>query len=90
MSLYLAAYDISDDHRRERVARRLLQHGQRIQQSVYELWLEPEDLPLLRLELGSILARSDSFHLFPLDERGTRKSIAWQRELDNLGPVVVS
>lgn len=81
MSLYIASYDIADDRRRTRVARLLLQYGTRIQQSVYELFLDPAELPEFRGELGVLLSVRDHFTLFPVDERGTRATLSWQREL---------
>ena len=89
MSLYVAAYDISDDRRRDRVARVLLNYGHRIQQSVFELWLEPEETTMLRREVGARVAADDHFHLFPIDERGSRRSCAWQRGLDEFDPVML-
>ena len=88
MSLYIASYDIADDRRRTRVARLLLQYGTRIQQSVYELFLDPEELPEFRRELGVLLSVRDHFTLFPVDERGTRATLSWQRELPRHEPVI--
>jgi CRISPR-associated protein Cas2 len=48
---YVIAYDISEDSRRNRVARFLEGWGRRVQKSVFECDLEPEDL----LEVSSRL-----------------------------------
>jgi CRISPR-associated protein Cas2 len=82
MSQYLAAYDIAEDRRRARVSRLLANYGQRLQRSVFVIQLDHDDLPELRRELGGILAASDSFALVPVDERGFRTTITWQRPLD--------
>lgn len=37
---YLYCYDIPDDRLRDRIATALLHHGQRVQESVYELWFK--------------------------------------------------
>lgn len=37
MKLFLVTYDISDDAIRDRVARRLLREGRRVQESVFEI-----------------------------------------------------
>lgn len=37
---YLVAYDIADDHRREQIARVLLDYGERVQESVF--WLDAD------------------------------------------------
>ncbi len=89
MSVWLAAYDISDDNRRARVARVLLSFGQRIQDSVFILHLEPEDLPELRLELGAQLSKTDLFDLYPIDQRGSRSQWRWQRPIDEYSPVII-
>jgi CRISPR-associated endonuclease Cas2 len=89
MSVWLAAYDISEDHRRTRVARILLKRGQRIQDSVFILQLEPEDLPELRLELGGELHQKDLFDLYPVDQRGSRSQWRWQRPIDEYSAVII-
>ena len=89
MPLYIAAYDISLDNQRERVARVLNRYGDRLQRSVFEVWLDPEDLPELRREIGALLSKSDAFELIPVDERPNRKRLRWQRPFEQRGPVVV-
>jgi CRISPR-associated protein Cas2 len=88
MSLYVAAYDISDDNRRESVARVLLTYGHRLQRSVFEVWLDPAEVRQLCCEVGPYLAKSDTFQLFPVDERGTRGRISWQRAGESFDPVI--
>jgi CRISPR-associated endonuclease Cas2 len=88
MSLYIAACDISDDDRRQSAAHVLLRYGERLQQSVYELWLEPEQVRILCREIGPLLAVTDSFYIFPIDERGSRATLAWQRPPAVFQPVI--
>ena len=88
MSQYLATYDVSHDRQRERVARVLERYGERIQKSVFLVWLRPDDMPDLRREIGSLLHRDDAFDLLPVDERGTRRRVTWQRPVANQ-PVIV-
>jgi CRISPR-associated protein Cas2 len=87
MSRYVAVYDISDGNRRERVSRILLSFGYRVQLSVFEIWLEPDEVRELRRDVGPHLDDDDRFDLFPIDERGTRQTISWQRQLDGFDPV---
>ena len=89
MSQYLAAYDVTNDRLRERVARVLNRFGERVQRSVFVLWIQPDDLSELRREIGSLLQKADRFDLFPVDQRGTRKRISWQRPQTNNAPVIV-
>jgi CRISPR-associated protein Cas2 len=89
MSQFVAAYDVSNDRQRPKVSRVLEEYGVRVQKSVYLVWLEPEEIPELRRSVGALLSRTDQFDLFPVDERGTRKRISWQRRQENCAPVIV-
>ena len=89
MSLYVVAYDVHHDGQRERVARVLLEFGRRVQRSVFEVWLEPQMIPILRRRVGALLARDDRFDVFPIDERGTRRRFGWQRPPHAYDPVVL-
>ena len=89
MSLHVAAYDISDDKQRDRVARVLSSLGERVQRSVFVVWLDSDDLPELKQQIGALLSKSDSFDLFPLDHRVPERRISWQREVTSWQPVIV-
>jgi CRISPR-associated protein Cas2 len=89
MSLYIAAYDIADDARRTAVAHVLAGYGRRIQRSVFELWLDPEDIPDLCLELGARLELDDAFLLYPIDDRPHRRRLQWQTPPDPWDPVIL-
>ncbi len=89
MSLYVATYDISEDWRRERVARVLSEYGERVQWSVFLVWIESEELPDVRRRLGSELSRQDRCDLFPVDERGSRTRWSWQRPPASFAPVIM-
>lgn len=79
MSRYVAAYDIARDSRRARVAEILSEYGRRVQRSVFELDLDPEELDELRFRVGLLLAKTDLFDLFPIDRRFPKRRISWQR-----------
>jgi CRISPR-associated protein Cas2 len=58
----IAAYDITDNRRRSRVAATLQRWGTRIQYSVFVCTLEPKDLPTMLDAVEDILdPRHDSF-----------------------------
>lgn len=64
---YLVAYDVSDDHRRSRVARRLKEFGDRVQYSVFVVDVRPARLVRLRgLLEGLINDQEDSVLLCDL------------------------
>ncbi len=88
MTLYVAAYDVSCDRRRTRVATVLLGFGVRIQYSVFEVRLEPDELPALRRDVGCHLVKEDSFDLIPIDERRPEARLRWQRPPTDWSPVV--
>jgi CRISPR-associated protein Cas2 len=80
MSRFTICYDIAHSRRRAQVARVLLEYGRRIQFSVFEVSLEPEELRELRWRVGSLLAKADRFDIIPTDTRRPEQRISWQRE----------
>jgi CRISPR-associated protein Cas2 len=82
MSLYVAAYDVADDRRRRATAKVLSRYGHRVQESVFELWLEPEEVAELRGRLGPVLAAEDRLDLYPIDLRGSRTHYRWFLPID--------
>ena len=89
MSRYVAAYDISSDPHRTAVARLLLRYGDRLQKSVFEVWLEPEEVRTLRVELGPLLNDGDLFELIPIDLASTRGRWRWGEPAAEYTPVIV-
>jgi CRISPR-associated endonuclease Cas2 len=88
VSLYLAAYDISDDRDRLRVARILDRFGPRLQDSVFEIRLERIQVDRLLEEIGALLAPDDAFDLVPIDERRPASRLRWQRPPPDWSPVI--
>lgn len=75
MARYLAAYDVSDDRQRTQVANVLSEFGFRLQWSVFEIDIDPEDLPVIRRRIGALLSPTDRFDLVPVDLRPDRHRI---------------
>ena len=90
MSLYVAAYDVSADWARDRVAQVLIEYGQRLQRSVFMVWVEPEELPELRQALGALLSKTDRFDLLPVDNAPQRSRWSWQRPIDEFSSVILA
>lgn len=88
MSTYLAAYDIASDRRRKRVAEVLGGYGHRVQRSVFEVWIEPQELGEVRARIGMLLDPSDEFEFVPIDTRGTRPRSRWQRDIEPWASVI--
>ncbi len=64
---YSICYDISDDHRRLKIAKLLEDFGERVQYSVFEANLEREQLERLRRMAMSILDPEEDFlRIYPL------------------------
>jgi CRISPR-associated endonuclease Cas2 len=80
MSSYVAAYDVAHPGRRRQIAALLARYGRRVQRSVFEVWLEPAELPVLKRALGPLLDPADAFDLFPIDRRDPARRIRWQRD----------
>lgn len=89
MSRYLAVYDMTSDPHRTAVATVLLRYGDRLQKSVFELWLEPEELPMIRCQLGPLLDTGDLFELIPIDQSPNRSRWRWGEPVEEYAPVVV-
>lgn len=56
---YLVAYDISDDHRRIRIANVLNAHGDRVQFSVFVVDCRPARLIRVRAQLAKLIKPSE-------------------------------
>jgi len=56
---YLISYDISNDKRRLKVMKALEDYGTRVQYSVFECWLRPQDLESLKKRLLPLLNPKD-------------------------------
>ena len=89
MSEYIAAYDIRYPSQRAKIARVLLAYGLRIQQSVYHIELEPDEIPQLKRRIGALLSLEDKFDLLPVDTRENRIRLAWQQAPSTQGQVVI-
>jgi len=71
---YSICYDISDDHRRLKIAKLLEDFGQRVQYSVFEANMERDELDRLKRRAMSILhAEEDSLRIYPLCAGCTRR-----------------
>lgn len=69
-SCYLVLYDIADSRRSARVASLLLNHGVRIQRSVFEIRLERGKLPELQKRLTALINRQeDGIKIFPVCQK---------------------
>ncbi|GHU27439.1 CRISPR-associated endoribonuclease Cas2 1 [Betaproteobacteria bacterium] len=69
---YLVAYDVSNSRRRYKVCRYLTGFKVGGQKSVFEIWVTPAELALIRAELERLLdAEEDRLHIFALDPRMT-------------------
>ena len=65
--LYLVAYDITDDARRNRAADALLDFGPRVQESVFECLIENDErVQELLGRLREIAAAEDSIRVVPV------------------------
>ncbi len=74
LDFYLVAYDISNNKRRRKLALILGDYGQRVQKSVFEIWLEADTKKRLLKRLKRLLKTDeDSVRLYRLCENCQRK-----------------
>lgn len=63
----LICYDIACDRRRNKVANKLEGHGERVQESVFECWLEAPRLAALKTALAAMTdPETDRIRYYPL------------------------
>ena len=68
------SYDSPNDKRRTKMLKTLAGYGQRVQYSVFECEVRPDDLPQLRERLEKLLQKEqDDIRLYPLCENCRRK-----------------
>lgn len=63
---YLVCYDVRDDKRLRRAAKKLEGRGERLQYSVFRCWLTKRQLQELRWELTEILEPEDDTLFIPI------------------------
>lgn len=86
---YLICYDIVLDRRRNKVARLLEGYGMRVQKSVFECVLTPDQRNLLERQLNRyIKPDEDQVRFYPLSPRYRQKVLVLglqpQREIDDV------
>ena len=89
MTCFVASYDVTSDSQRRRVSKILTQYGNRIQKSVFLVWLDLADVSELKRRVGPLLARSDEFDLIPVDLHPDRKWLRWQRPIECVQDVIL-
>ena len=64
---WVVSYDIASQRERNRAARLLLDHGERVQESVFELRLHPSQWTALQAQLDALMDPvSDQWRAWPL------------------------
>ncbi len=58
-TFHVIAYDIPNDRRRLKVARLLERYGERVQYSVFEMWLTAEEWDQLQKQLQRLISEKD-------------------------------
>lgn len=87
---YAICYDLSDDRVRDRAARRLLRHGLRVQESVYEVWFRaPSEFEQLLRELRALLPPAASLRWYRLTENALQDSGSLDANPPRRPPVAV-
>lgn len=67
MEAYVACFDISDDRLRNRVGNVLLEYGDRVQKSVFEIAVKsPSEFDEIRIRLIDIVGEDDNIRFYRL------------------------
>jgi CRISPR-associated protein Cas2 len=69
----VVSYDIADDKRRTRVAKKLKDFGVRVQYSVFECILEQEKIEEMKKVISPLLTEEDSVRVYYLCESCKKK-----------------
>lgn len=88
MSRYIAVYDVTRNRQRAKISAVLLRYGDRIQLSVYELWLDRGQLRDVRRQVGPLLGSGDQFEIIPIDNGPGRQRWRWGEHLRSNDPVI--
>ena len=74
--MLIVSYDVSDNRRRYRLDRLLQGYGERVQKSVFELFVDLADRAVLEREIAAIIdPKADGVRVYPLctvDRPGVR------------------
>lgn len=71
------SYDVSDDKRRRRVARRLEDKMSRVQKSVFEARMSRDSADRLAREVSQMIAPGDSLRVYAVGEAGYARSAVY-------------
>lgn len=63
---YVICYDILNDRARQRIAKVLLDYGQRVQKSVFELYIKEELFEACMARLAPLIGETDSLRIYQL------------------------
>ncbi len=86
-SIYLIAYDVSDDKRRTKIFKKLKGYGESLQYSVFRCALTPSERLRLRAEMWELINHLTDrvllVDLGPDDGRGRAAMESWGKPLDD-------
>lgn len=75
MNLYLICYDIEDDHERRQVANYLVARGERVQYSVFEVYIrDGNELARIQSEIAALCGEEANVRFYLLTQDGIRRS----------------
>lgn len=83
--LVLVCFDVRDDRRLRQVAKTLKGNGVRVQYSIFECHLNPQQLARLKSRIAKIVHPTDSVRYYPLCGKDRDKVV-----VDGRGSVTVS
>lgn len=79
MQRWLISYDVSSDKHRQKIAKTLLDYGERVQFSVFECDINEKELKRLVSKLTKLIENSDSIRYYRLCSACRNKTIVTGR-----------
>jgi CRISPR-associated protein Cas2 len=76
---YVVSYDVPDDRKRNRIAKTLLDFGERVQYSVFECILDEKIFEKLINRLHRIISEEDSIRIYPMCAKCEREIAVFGR-----------
>jgi len=64
---YVVMYDIESDGIRRKIVRELNRYGNRVQKSVFEIFIHARDLREMKKRIQKVLQKNDSFRVYLKD-----------------------
>ncbi len=84
--MHIIAYDITKDGKRVKLAKILLDYGDRVQDSVFEADIGPRDVTFIVKSSADLIDSSDSLRIYPICKACAQRIVAIGRQSPDIPP----